>query len=79
MAKINMLEERLNDKKEQLLEKELILEEVSSLAGRLRQQARRTRRYPGAAKRSMTISQHPQDDSKDDGDRFELSMYQASS
>ena len=39
VAKINMLEERLNDKKEQLLEKELILEEVSSLAGRLRQQA----------------------------------------
>jgi len=39
VAKINQLEERLNDKKEQLLEKELILEEVSSLAGRLRQQA----------------------------------------
>jgi|AntAceMinimDraft_11_1070367.scaffolds.fasta_scaffold79546_1 chromosome segregation ATPase len=39
VAKINMLEERLNDKKEHLLEKELILEEVSSLAGRLRQQA----------------------------------------
>lgn len=39
VAKINALEERLNDKKEQLLEKELILEEVSSLAGRLRQQA----------------------------------------
>mmetsp|Transcript_41716 Transcript_41716/g.50580 ORF Transcript_41716/g.50580 Transcript_41716/m.50580 type:complete len:921 (+) Transcript_41716:130-2892(+) len=38
-AKINQLEERLNDKKEQLLEKELVLEEVSSLADRLRQQA----------------------------------------
>ena len=33
------LEERLNDKKEQMLEKELVLEEVSSLADRLRKQA----------------------------------------
>mmetsp|Transcript_19952 Transcript_19952/g.64959 ORF Transcript_19952/g.64959 Transcript_19952/m.64959 type:complete len:918 (-) Transcript_19952:40-2793(-) len=38
-AKINQLEERLNDKKEQLLEKELVLEEVSSLSDRLRAQA----------------------------------------
>mmetsp|Transcript_41285 Transcript_41285/g.78920 ORF Transcript_41285/g.78920 Transcript_41285/m.78920 type:complete len:923 (-) Transcript_41285:213-2981(-) len=38
-AKIKQLEERLNDKKEQLLEKELVLEEISSLADRLRQQA----------------------------------------
>jgi hypothetical protein len=30
---------RLDDKKEQLLEKELVLEEISSLADRLRQQA----------------------------------------
>lgn len=37
-AKIKQLEERLNDKKEQLLEKELVLEEISSLADRLRQQ-----------------------------------------
>ena len=28
-AKVNQLEERLNDKKEQLLEKELVLEEVT--------------------------------------------------
>merc|ERR1712054_670776 len=33
------LEERLNDKKEALLEKELILEEVSALSDKLRQQA----------------------------------------
>jgi chromosome segregation ATPase len=39
VAKVTQLEERLNDKKEQLLEKELVLEEVSSLADRLRQQA----------------------------------------
>mmetsp|Transcript_45822 Transcript_45822/g.146119 ORF Transcript_45822/g.146119 Transcript_45822/m.146119 type:complete len:925 (-) Transcript_45822:53-2827(-) len=38
-AKINQLQERLNDKKEQLLEKELILEEVSVLSDRLRSQA----------------------------------------
>jgi len=38
-AKVDQLEERLNDKKEQLLEKELVLEEVSSLSDRLRQQA----------------------------------------
>jgi hypothetical protein len=36
---IKKFEERLNDKKEQLLEKELVLEEVSSLSERLRQQA----------------------------------------
>ena len=34
-----MLEERVNDKKEQLLEKDLVLEEVSTLANRLRAQA----------------------------------------
>merc|ERR1712070_1184150 len=33
------LEERLNDKKESLLEKELILEEVAALSDKLRQQA----------------------------------------
>jgi hypothetical protein len=33
------LEERLNDKKEQLLEKELILEEITSLSDKLRVQA----------------------------------------
>ena len=34
-----VLEERLNDKKEQLLEKDLVLEEVSNLANRLRSRA----------------------------------------
>eukprot|EP00899_Mesostigma_viride_P008456 jgi/Mesvir1/17611/Mv08838-RA.1 len=38
-AKVLQLEERLNDKKEQLLEKELILEEITSLSDRLRRQA----------------------------------------
>ena len=38
-AKIQVLEERLNDKKEQLLEKELVLEEVTSLSEKLRHQA----------------------------------------
>ena len=34
-----MLEERLNNKKEELLEKELILDEVTNLAEKLRKQA----------------------------------------
>jgi chromosome segregation ATPase len=38
-AKIQVLEERLNHKKEMLLEKELVCEEVSNLAERLRKQA----------------------------------------
>lgn len=37
--KIQVLEERLNNKKEALLEKELVLEEVSNLAEKLRKQA----------------------------------------
>jgi len=80
-AKMNQLEERLNDKKEQLLEKELILEEVSGLSDRLRGQAAEGRedtlelakkvndyqgRLRGVTRRLMaTIS--------------ELSMYQATS
>merc|ERR1711971_1486157 len=39
MGKTQDLEERLNDKKESLLEKELILEEVAALSDKLRQQA----------------------------------------
>ena len=39
LAKIQSLEQKLNDKKEQLLEKELILEEVTTLSDRLRAQA----------------------------------------
>lgn len=42
-AKLEMLEERLNEKKEQLLEKELILDEVTSLGDKLRVQAAETR------------------------------------
>lgn len=42
-AKIDVLEERLNDKKEQLLEKELVLDEVTSLSDKLRIQAAETR------------------------------------
>lgn len=38
-AKIQVLEERLNNKKEMLLEKELVLEEVSNLSEKLRKQA----------------------------------------
>merc|ERR1719330_234844 len=38
-TKIHDLEERLNDKKEALLEKELILEEVTALSDKLRTQA----------------------------------------
>ena len=38
-AKIQVLEERLNNKKESLLEKELVYEEVSNLAEKLRTQA----------------------------------------
>jgi hypothetical protein len=38
-AKINVLEERLNNKKEQLLEKELILDEITNLSEKLRNQA----------------------------------------
>mmetsp|Transcript_28894 Transcript_28894/g.84706 ORF Transcript_28894/g.84706 Transcript_28894/m.84706 type:complete len:930 (-) Transcript_28894:174-2963(-) len=38
-AKIQLLDQRLSDKKEQLLEKELVLEEVTNLANRLRKQA----------------------------------------
>lgn len=42
-AKIHFLEERLNDKKESALEKELILEEVSALSDKLRGQAQEGR------------------------------------
>lgn len=38
-AKIAVLQERLSDRKEQLLEKDLILDEVTALAGRLRNKA----------------------------------------
>lgn len=43
VAKLELLEERLNEKKEQLLEKELILDEVTSLGDKLRVQAAESR------------------------------------
>jgi len=39
LAKVQVLEEHLNEKKEKLLEKELVLEEVTTLTGKLRKQA----------------------------------------
>lgn len=42
-AKIEVLEERLNEKKERLLEKELVLDEVTSLSDKLRMQAAESR------------------------------------
>jgi len=45
LAKIHVLEERLNNKKEALLEKELVYEEVSNLAEKLRTQALDGRKY----------------------------------
>jgi len=42
-SKIHFLEERLNDKKEALLEKELVLEEVTTLSDKLRAQAQEGR------------------------------------
>lgn len=48
-SKAKVLDERLNDKKEQLLEKELVLEEVTALSDRLRKQVcgdHRPRRHP---------------------------------
>ncbi len=38
-TKIGVLEERLNNKKEQLLEKELILDEITNFSEKLRKQA----------------------------------------
>ncbi len=38
-VRIHLLDERVNHKKEQLLEKELVLEEVTSLSDKLRKQA----------------------------------------
>eukprot|EP00002_Diphylleia_rotans_P011919 TRINITY_DN2344_c0_g1_i2.p1 TRINITY_DN2344_c0_g1~~TRINITY_DN2344_c0_g1_i2.p1 ORF type:complete len:930 (+),score=260.77 TRINITY_DN2344_c0_g1_i2:170-2959(+) len=38
-AKLQSLEERLNEKQEQLLEKELVMEEITNLSDRLRKQA----------------------------------------
>lgn len=38
-ARINVFEERLNKKKEELLEKDLILEEINNLSDKLRSEA----------------------------------------
>jgi len=80
-AKISHLEERLNDKKEQLLEKELILEEVSSLSKRLQYQASEGRadtlelakRVNGYQAKIRAITRRMM------ATVSELSMYQASS
>merc|ERR1719183_283280 len=64
-SKIQFLEERLNDKKEALLEKELVLEEVTTLSEKLRGQALEGRIKDVTRKMMATVS--------------ELSMYQATS
>jgi chromosome segregation ATPase len=78
-AKIQVLEERLNDKKEQLLEKELVLEEVSSLSEKLRKQAADGR--AGTLKLAKKVNEF-QSKIKDTTRKMmatvsELSMYQA--
>ena len=52
LAKIQVLEERLNEKKEKLLEKELVLEEVTTLTGKLRKQAGQVRSGESGKERS---------------------------
>lgn len=79
-AKITQLQERLNDKKEQLLERQLVLEEVTGLSDRLRAQA-----VDGRSK-SLTLAKEINDyQAKIRGVTrrmmatvSELSMYQAS-
>ena len=81
VTKINQLEERLNDKKEQLLEKNLILEEVMSLSHRLRDQAAEgradtlelARKVNGYQSRTRALTR------KMMATVSELSMYQATS
>ena len=80
VAKVNQLEERLNDKKEQLLEKNLILDEVTTLSDRLRHQAKEgradtlelARKVNGYQSRLRSLTR------KMMATVSELSMYQAS-
>jgi hypothetical protein len=78
-AKTELLEERLNDKKEQLLEKELVLDEVTSLTDKLRMQAAESRgpTLMLAQKVNETQSQIREVIRKMMATVSELSMYQA--
>merc|ERR1719331_2822284 len=73
------LEERLNDKKESLLEKELILEEVAALSDKLRQQAVDGRQGTMELSQKVNVFQSRIKDvtRKMMGTVSELSMYQA--
>merc|ERR1719174_2502977 len=80
-SKIAFLEERLNDKKESLLEKELVLEEVTTLSEKLRAQAMEGRQ--GTMELSQKVNAF-QSRIKDVTRKMmatvsELSMYQATS
>merc|ERR1712099_24192 len=80
-AKIHDLEERLNDKKESLLEKELILEEVTALSDKLRQQAVDGRQGTMELSQKVNVFQSRIKDvtRKMMATVSELSMYQATS
>merc|ERR1712093_634719 len=73
------LEERLNDKKESLLEKELILEEVAALSEKLRQQALAGRQGTMELSQKVNVFQSRIKDvtRKMMATVSELSMYQA--
>merc|ERR1711879_721277 len=73
------LEERLNDKKESLLEKELILEEVGALSDKLRQQAVQGRQGTMELSQKVNVFQARIKDvtRKMMATVSELSMYQA--
>lgn len=77
--KIQDLEERLNDKKESLLEKELILEEVAALSDKLRQQAVQGRQGTMELSQKVNVFQARIKDvtRKMMATVSELSMYQA--
>jgi chromosome segregation ATPase len=77
-AKVKVLEDRLDGKREQLLEKELVLEEVATLTERLREQALSKRDFAKALADQLNDLQHR---IRDTTKRMlasvsELSMYQ---
>ncbi len=78
-AKVKVLEDRLDEKREQLLEKELILEEVSTLTERLRSQALQRRESAKSLADQLTELQGRIKDitKKMLATVSELSMYQA--
>lgn len=80
-SKIQFLEERLNDKKEGLLEKELVLEEVTTLSEKLRGQALEGRAGTLALSQKVNAFQSRIKDvtRKMMATVSELSMYQATS